>query len=81
MDNAKASELLQHLYLNGVRPNGRDIGVGAYGRVFEVEFCGTIYASLACQPLKNIKGLVKRPIQFGDAVLVVLRISKLRANL
>ena len=46
MDNAKASELLQHLYLNGVRPNGRDIGVGAYGRVFEVEFCGTIYAWL-----------------------------------
>ena len=37
--------------------------------------------SLAGQPLKNIKGLVKRPIQFGDAVFVVLRISKLRANL
>lgn len=38
-------------------------------------------SSLAGQPLKNIKGLVKRPIQFGDAVFVVLRISKLRANL
>ena len=37
--------------------------------------------SLAGQPLKNIKGLVKRPIQFGDAVFVVLHISKLRANL
>jgi len=36
---------LQHLYLTGVRPNGNDIGVGAYGRVFEVEYCGNIYAA------------------------------------
>ena len=40
-----ASECLQHLYLIGVRPTGRDIGTGAYGRVFEVEFCGTLYAA------------------------------------
>ena len=39
------------------------------------------HTSLAGQPLKNIKDLVKRPIQFGDAIFVVLRISKLRANL
>ena len=26
-------------------PNGRHIGVGAYGKVFEVEFCGTPYAA------------------------------------
>ena len=26
-------------------PNGKDIGVGAYGRVFEVEYCGTIFAA------------------------------------
>ena len=51
MDNAKASELLQHLYLTGVRPNGKNIGVGAYGRVFEVEFCGTIYAAKEIHPI------------------------------
>ena len=45
MDNARESDRLQHLYLTGVRPNGNDIGVGAYGRVFEVEFCGTVYAA------------------------------------
>ena len=28
-----------------MRPNGKDIGVGAYGRVFEVEYCGTIFAA------------------------------------
>jgi len=28
-----------------VRPNGKDIGVGAYGRVFEVEYCGTVCAA------------------------------------
>jgi len=39
------SDRLQHLYLTGVRPNGTDIGVGAYGRVFEVEFCGKSYAA------------------------------------
>ena len=36
---------LQYLYLTGVRPNGNDIGVGAYGRVFEVEYCGSVYAA------------------------------------
>ena len=39
MDSAR------HLYLNGVKPNGNNIGVGAYRRVFEVEFCGTLYAA------------------------------------
>ena len=29
----------------------------------------------------HIKGLVKQPMQFGDAVFVVLRISKLHTNL
>ena len=33
------------ILLAGVRPNGKDIGVGAYGRVFEVEFCGKLYAA------------------------------------
>ncbi|XP_065919298.1 uncharacterized protein [Dysidea avara] len=45
MDSARESDRLQHLYLTGVRPNGNNIGVGAYGRVFEVEFCGTLYAA------------------------------------
>ena len=39
------SERLRHLYLTGVRPTGTDIGTGAYGRVFEVELCGTLYAA------------------------------------
>ena len=37
MDNAQASDRLQDLYLTEVRPNGKDIGVGAYGKVFVVE--------------------------------------------
>ncbi|XP_065885506.1 uncharacterized protein [Dysidea avara] len=45
MDSARESDRLQHLCLTGVRPNGNNIGVGAYGRVFEVEFCGTLYAA------------------------------------
>ena len=45
MDSGRESDRLRHLYLNGVRPNGVDIGVGAYGRVFEVELCGTTYAA------------------------------------
>ena len=45
MDSARDSDQLRHLYLTGVRPKRVDIGVGAYGRVFEVEFCGTIYAA------------------------------------
>ena len=45
MDNAQASNRIQHLYLTGVRPNGKDIGVGAYGKVFEVEYCGTVFAA------------------------------------
>ena len=43
MDNTQ--DRLRHLHLTGVRPNGKDIGVGAYGRVFEVEYCGTVYAA------------------------------------
>jgi len=36
---------LKHLYLTGVSPNGKNIGSGAYGKVFEVEYCGTVYAA------------------------------------
>ena len=45
MDNAQVSGRLQDLYLIGVTPNGKDIGVGAYGKVFEVECFGTVYAA------------------------------------
>ena len=45
MDNANLSDRLRDLYLTGVRPNGKDIGIGAYGRVFEVEYCGTVFAA------------------------------------
>ena len=45
MDNTTEADVLQHLYLSGVRPNGKDIGAGAYGRVFEVEFCGNVFAA------------------------------------
>ena len=40
-----STDLIQHLYLTGVRPTGKDIGVGAYGRVFEIEYCGTVFAA------------------------------------
>ena len=44
MNNTEEDQL-QHLYLNGVRPNGKVIGAGAYGRVFEVECCGSVFAA------------------------------------
>ena len=45
MGNTQESDQLQHLYLTGVRPNGKDIGAGAYGKVFEVECFGTVFAA------------------------------------
>ena len=45
MDSTRESDRLQHLYLTGVRPSGNNFGVGAYGKVFEVEFFGTLYAA------------------------------------
>ena len=46
MDNTQESDRLRDLYLTGVRPNGKDIGVDAYGRVFEVEYCGTVCVAI-----------------------------------
>ena len=46
-----ASDQLEHLYLNGVKANGKHIGDGAYGKVFEVEFCGTLYAAKEIHPV------------------------------
>jgi len=48
--NNDSNDRLQHLYLTGVRPNGVEIGVGAYGRVFEVEVCGELYAAKEIHP-------------------------------
>ena len=45
MDNTHESDRLRDLYLTGVKPNGNDIGVGAYGKVFEVECFGKVYAA------------------------------------
>ena len=45
MDNAHISDRLRDLYLTGVMANGKGIGVGAYGRVFEVDYCGDIFAA------------------------------------
>ena len=44
-------ERLQHLYLNEVSPNGKIIGAGAYGRVFEVECCGSVFAAKEIHPI------------------------------
>ena len=41
----QTTDRLQDIYLTGVKPNGKDIGVGAYGRVYEVEYCGTTCAA------------------------------------
>ena len=51
MDNTQESDRLRDLYLTGVRSNGRHIGVGAYGRVFEVEYCGTVCAAKEVHPI------------------------------
>ena len=45
MSSAHVSDRLRDLYLTGVIPNGKAIGIGAYGRVFEVDYCGTIFAA------------------------------------
>ena len=36
---------LSSLILSGVNPTGREIGYGAYGRVFEVNYEGTLCAA------------------------------------
>ena len=60
MDNAQVSDRLQDLCLTGVRPNGKDIGVGAYGKVFEVEFVGSVYAG------KEIHSILVQGVRRGE---------------
>lgn len=49
--NCSEDDRLYHLYLNGVRPNGKAIGAGAYGKVFEVEYCGNVFAAKEIHPV------------------------------
>ena len=56
---SQTTDRLQDLYLTGVKPNGRDIGVGSYGRVFEVEYCGTICAA------KEVHSILLREGEFN----------------
>ena len=51
MDNNTESDRLRDLYITGVRPNGNRIGVGAYGTVYEVEYCGTVFAAKEIHPI------------------------------
>ena len=40
-----ATENWRQLTLHGVKSTGKEIGRGAYGRVFEVEYKNTLYAA------------------------------------
>ena len=48
--NLAKNDRLGHLYLTGVKPTGRTIGFGTYGRVFEVECYGTVCAAKEVHP-------------------------------
>ena len=47
---------LNSLILHGVNPTGKEIGRGAYGRVFEVDYKGTLCAAkeVATCPITTI---------------------------
>ncbi len=47
------------LMLRGVHPTGKEIGVGAYGRVFEVNYEGTLCAAKELHAL-SITAICKR---------------------
>ena len=49
MANSIAS--LDHFVLQGVQPTEHQLGVGAYGRVFEVEYAGTTCAAKEIHPI------------------------------
>ena len=51
---------LNSLILHGVNPTGKEIGRGAYGRVFEVDYEGTLCAS------KEVHALLLQYAQGGD---------------
>ena len=45
MDSIVDGFRIHRLYLKGVKPCGNEIGSGAFAKIFEVEFCGRIYAA------------------------------------
>ena len=51
---------LNSLILHGVNPTGKEIGRGAYGRVFEVDYEGTLCAA------KEVHTLLLQYAQGGD---------------
>ena len=51
---------LNSLILHGVNPTGKEIGRGAYGRVFEVDYEGTLCAA------KEVHALLLQYAQGGD---------------
>ena len=51
---------LNSLILHGVKPTGKEIGRGAYGRVFEVDYVGTLCAA------KEVHGLLLHHAQGGE---------------
>ena len=51
---------LNSLILHGVNPTGKEIGRGAYGRVFEVDYEGTLCAA------KEVHALLLQYAQSGD---------------
>ena len=52
------------LILHGVHPTGEEIGVGAYGRVFEVDYEGTLCAA------KELHALLLKYAQGDDLVKI-----------
>ena len=68
MDNALDSDRLRHLYLTKVKPNGNDIGVSAYGRVFEVEYCGTVYAAKEVHAIFSSRSYAKRIQSYKESI-------------
>ena len=45
MNKESINDGCRQLILNGVSPTGREIGHGAYGRVFEISYEGTLCAA------------------------------------
>ena len=62
MDGGSSSIHLRSLYLTGVSQNGNDIGVGAYGKVFEVNYCGSTYAAKQVHPIL-VQGVSREEIE------------------
>ena len=58
--NTTVPAYLNALVLDGVNPTGKEIGRGAYGRVFEVDYEGTLCAA------KEVHAILLKYAQGGD---------------